>query len=331
VRALRMYKLQAQAFRLESPPNRSRIRRPCTLAAVICSIAVMVQLWAASARAGDASLNPSTCRPQALATSDNDIRLAGDDRARGKPVVVPTVVISRLQTAATFLLSRLPAGTAEGLKCEDLFPHTYRISLAHRRQLFVAEINAGMGISYFYFIAHDPHTGAATRTPPCVGARSSQDFGAKDPLMEKPFVSSADLFQNGHPQIVFQERVHNGTLYNAVIYHYFDIGPELALTRVLARETRLAALEPEGAIYIRELTRLTPNRLRLDTFELPRIDAAQRREMGYAILDSPGPGVPFHVAERHPKNPAIFDCLITCQDEPPADDVFLREGYTFYY
>jgi hypothetical protein len=93
----------------------------------------------------------------------------------------------------------------------------------------------------------------------------------------------------------------------------------------------LLALQPEGAIYVRELTPLTPNRLRLDTFELPNPHSGERTEMGYVILASSGPGVPFHVAQRHAKDPKSFDCLVTCQDEPPADDVFLREGNTFHY
>jgi hypothetical protein len=49
------------------------------------------------------------------------------------------------------------------------------------------------------------------------------------------------------------------------------------------------------------------------------------------ILDSPGAGAPFRVVERHPKDSAQFNCLVTCEDESPGDDAFLRKGYTFYY
>jgi len=54
-------------------------------------------------------------------------------------------------------------------------------------------------------------------------------------------------------------------MYNAVVYHYFDVGPNLELTRVLARETRVVALEPSEGLFVRELTQLTPRRLRMET------------------------------------------------------------------
>jgi hypothetical protein len=312
--------------------SKNRRRSTCLTLILLISLAFQNQsAFAKPSRDNDVSTNPSKCRPQALVTADNDMRLNGDDRPPGKPAAIPTVVITRLQNAANRLISQFPPGTTEGLACNDLSPQTYRISLPDGRHLFIAEIYVGLGIGYFYLIVHDPRTGTATINPPRIAATSSQDFGAGDPLIKKPLVSFTDLFGNHHPQIVLEERVHNGTMYNAVIYHYFDVGPDLALTRVLARETRLMALEPEGAIYIRELTHLSPTRLRMDTFELPGPHSAQRKEMGYAILESSGPGVPFHVAQRFPKDPKSFDCLVTCQVEPPADDVFLREGNTFRY
>jgi hypothetical protein len=150
----------------------------------------------------------------------------------------------------------------------------------------------------------------------------------KDELMKPPFVSSADLFQNHRPLIVFEERVHNGNMYNAVIYHYFAVGPNLSLTRVLARETRLLALNPQDGLFVRELTQLSPSRLRLDTLNVAHDGSSKRTDLGYVLLESSGPDAPFRVVERHAKAPRKFDCLVTCMDEPPSDDVFLREGTT---
>jgi hypothetical protein len=312
-------------------PGGNLIRRAAELAFVFATLTCWQwSVWTAAVHA-DASPDPSTCHPQALVTPDNDMRLEGDNRPPGQAVTIPAPVLERMRISEQSLLGRLPPGTAEGLTCDDLFPHTYRISIADQRQLYVSEISIGFSISFFYLIVSDPLTGSVTRDPPRVGAKDPQSFGAKDPLVKKPFVSLADLFQNHHPQIVFEERVHNGNMYNAVVYHYFDVGPDLGLTRVLARETRLLALNPEGAIFFRELTLLSANRLRLDTFELLSPHSAQRKEMGYVILESPGPGVPFHVVEHHAKDSSHFDCLVTCQDESPGDDAFLRKGYTFYY
>jgi hypothetical protein len=235
----------------------SFIRRAAGILILVAALAGGHSSAGAKPVAVDASLDPSTCHPRALVTSDNDIRLDQDDRPPGQPVKIAAPVIKRLQTAAKSLLAQLPPGTAEGMTCDDLLPHIYRVSLPKHRELFVAEIYVGLGVGYFYLIVHDPTTGAATRNPPRIGAKYPQSFGAGDPLVTKPFVSTADLFHNHQPQIVFEERVHNGTMYNAVVYHYFDIRPDLSLIRVLARETRLMALQPDGAIFIRELTPLS--------------------------------------------------------------------------
>ncbi len=186
-------------------------------------------------------------------------------------------------------------------------------------------------MSYFYLVLYDPATGAVTQNPPRIWAKWRQSFGAKDPLLKRPFISSADLFENHHQQIVFEEYVHNGNMYNGVVYHYFDVGPNLALTRVLARETRLLAFNPHDELIVRGLTQLSATRLRLDTFATWSRKSVPRKPLGYVILESPGPGTPFHVAQRHPEDAKTFDCLVTCMDASPGDDVFLREGNTFYY
>jgi hypothetical protein len=57
--------------------------------------------------------------------------------------------------------------------------------------------------------------------------------------------------------------------------------------------------------------------------------ATTREEVGYVLLQSRGPDTPFRVVERHTRDSEKFDCLVTCMDELPGDDVFLREGNTF--
>jgi hypothetical protein len=62
-------------------------------------------------------------------------------------------------------------------------------------------------------ILFNPATGALTKDPPKVDVKSTQMFGWKDPLLEKPLISLADLRGNHRRQIVVEERVHNGTMY----------------------------------------------------------------------------------------------------------------------
>jgi hypothetical protein len=211
-----------------------------------------------------------------------------------------------------------------------LFPHTYRISAPQHRELYVAEVTSVMGIDYFYLVLYDPPTGTVTQNPPRIWAKWTQGCGAKDPLLKTPYVSFADLFNNHHDQIVFEERVHNGTMYNAVVYRYFDVGTDLALTPILVRETRLLALEGDG-LFVRDLTQLSDTRLRLETSATSLKDLASRKEQGYVILESSDSNTPLHVAESHLDNPHGFDCLVTCDFNSKGDDVSLSGGNAFRY
>jgi hypothetical protein len=300
-----------------------------TLIAFICGF---LFVCAPPAFSVETPFDVSSCQLKALATADNDLRLDRDDRLPGKAVLMPAPVVSQVRAAAKGLLARARPGTVEEVTCKRLFRNTYRISEPEHRQLFVSRIYVAYGSGFFYLILYDPVTGAVTEHPPHIWAPWTDEFGVRDELVKTPFVSSSDLFQNHQPQIVFEERVHNGTMYNAVIYHYFDIGPKLSMTRVFARETRLLALNPYDGIFVRELRRLSPSHLRLDTLKVGDSRASTTpAELGYVLLESPGPGAPFRVMQRHPRDPRKFDCLVTCMDGPPSDDVFLREGNPFYY
>ena len=289
-----------------------------------------VLLLVATRSARGQSIDPDTCHLTALATNDNDIRIRGDLRPPGHPVSVPSPVASKLHALAKKLLEeRNPAFRVE-LTCPELFPEIYRISQPRQRELYVAEIELGFEQGFFSLVLYDPATGSVTQNPPLIWSKWTQSFGAGDPLLKAPFVSSANLFQDGHPQIVVEEYVHNGNMYNGVIYHYFEVGTDLAFTRVLARETRVLATSDDG-MFVRDLTQLSPTRIRLTTCEVPAKDSKQCKPIGYVILESTAPGKPFHAVERHPLDTRDSWGLVTFMDQSPGDDAFLRGGNPFYY
>jgi len=269
------------------------------------------------------SFDPSSCHLSGVTTPDNDIRLYGDDRLPGRPVAIPPEVIDKFRAVARRIYAQAPPKSKEGAHCENVFPGIYRIALAHKRVLFVAKIYVRY-FQYFVLIVYDPVTGAMTPNPVQIRAYWTENFGAKDELMKTPFVSSADLYQNRQPQIVFESRAHNGSMYNAVVYQYFAIAPDLSLKLVLARETRLA--DDSGNLIIRELTPLSPSRLRLDIYRVADAGTPQGAKLGYVILASGGADEPFRVVRRHAPNSGNFVCLVTCMDEAPSDDTFLHEG-----
>jgi hypothetical protein len=134
--------------------------------------------------------------------------------------------------------------------------------------------------------------------------------------------------------VVVEERAHNGNVYNAAVYRYFDIGPDLKLTNVLALETRvLDPFPPSDGKLMRTLTRIDATHQRIDQVY---VDGKKRISGGYAILASEGPGRPFHVAERHgikktvsPAFEISSSTLISLSEE--EDDEFLKQGHGLYY
>jgi hypothetical protein len=194
----------------------------------------------------------------------------------------------------------------------------------------VAEATVPTAVGYFILILHDPATGAVTRDPPWIGSKWPGLFGANDPLVKRPFVSKGDLRRDGGRQVVFEERVHNGNIYNGVVYHHFDIGADLALTRVLALETRVVSLD-DDALFVREIVRIAANRLRVELYEVPFPSGGPRRSLGRAILEAPGPGTPFRVTERHPGPEVHAHQLVTFCETARDDDAFLRDGCNHYY
>jgi len=122
-------------------------------------------------------------------------------------------------------------------------------------------------------------------------------------------------------------------MYNGVVYNYFDVGPDLSLTRVLALEKRVLTIGAQEGLIVRTLERSGPNQLRLKSYMTHEPRPREHKELGYVILETAGPGSPFHVKQRHPKSKDVDSILVTYSgaNEHGSDDAFLRDGYTFHY
>src|SRR3569623_688982 len=130
------------------------------------------------------------------------------------------------------------------------------------------------------------------------------------------------------PLLIVQERVHNGTAYDAAIDRYFEIGKDMALTQGFAVEARAIYDWGRQEYTERKATFLTPNRVRIDvTLQAPGKAAAR----GGVLLERDRAGQPFHVARRMPARGHAADDLVTTSDTAKSDDDFLRVGCDFYY
>jgi len=251
-------------------------------------------------------------------------------------VLVPEPVDRVIKRVARQMAQPLPADDLRWMKCSELFSGTYRIPVSSILDLYVADVSYFLGVEWFRLILYDRHSKTATRDPPQIGAKWSQGFAQQEKAWRKRTVSFADLYGNGGREVVFRERVHNGTMYNGEVWNYFEVGSNLRLIRVLALEKEAGDPFPGNGWYEKALTRVAPGRVRLETFYVT--DKAKRgRSMGYAILLSTGPGHPFHVAERHPNSKQVSPTISNNRDvlisfwATHGDDYFLSHGYVDYY
>jgi hypothetical protein len=271
--------------------------------------------------------------------NDNDIRIQAEDRQPGRAVSMPDAV-ARSIDAATEWVTRPDRDTSSGkdekflaylaaMRCRDIYPRAHVIRLRDGLELYA--VHAGSwATSWLLLIVYDPASGKATPKPAYVNLKWA---GSKDRLLKKPYVATADLRGDGRWQIVVEERAHNGTLYNAAVYRYFDIAPDLALTNVMALEARTVDPLSNGeAMVLRTMTTLDARHLRIDQ---SYATGKKKISGGYAILESTGPGVPYRVAERHGIEKAVSPhftmsdaTLITMSEE---DDEFLKQGHGLYY
>jgi hypothetical protein len=279
----------------------------------------------------------------AISAPDNDFSI--EDDPKGKRVAVPDPVakVIHLLAEAAFEEWKKEGDTFEKwqkefnrpISADGLVGPIFRIMASDERSLFVFRREEPYGLSFYFFIMFDPRTGAVTKDPPSICGKWMDGFVIgpallERPILQKPLASFLDLDRDGKLELVVQEQVHNGTLYNAVVYHYFRVLPDLSLRRALALETRFRIPDPAVEIrIIRTVRAIGKNTLRLNAVLEWENGRVKRRRLGYAILSRPRVDSPFQVVAKRVLGPRYREWLITACDDT-TDNHFLRDGCSNY-
>jgi len=295
--------------------------------------------WA-GVEASPASEKTAQCRPSVrpskltgIVRPDNDF--TADDAPEGDQVGVPTAVAEKIHALVRDLYRKIEADheAACHYGIQDLYGPIFRINAPKNRALYAFKRRYMLGIGFYDFILFDPSTGRVTPKPPSIYAKWMKAHD--DDLIVKPLVSFDDVDLDGKQEVVVEERVHNGTVYNAIVYHYFRVGQDASLNPILAVETNAIDLlkAQEGWLLVREVRKLGPGQLKLETYSQLGDAASQRAKLGEVILTTAKAGQPFKVAERHAIDPRYEGALITVSSDEsnPDENEFLLNGYTFYY
>jgi hypothetical protein len=269
------------------------------------------------------------CKLTASRPPDNDAHLKQGHRSQARPADLPSPVARKILdhvSVAAKKLFTVKEWIESKQSCADIFSPVAELTGPANLRLYVAPRYFPLGNSVDYFVMYDPSTRAVTRSPPLIFTKWWDATRTTDPLKKYPIVRMESARKGQPPLLIVEERTHNGNVYDAAVYRYFEIGKDMSLAQILAVEARAFLLSDEYTV--RNATFLTPNRVRLDVFtHSPRKWGAQ----GTVLLERSHSGEPFHVASRMPVRGTRGDGLVTYCDSKKSDDDFLRVGCDFYY
>jgi len=300
--------------------NRPRLSTQIIAVATVILSVLFVCFTARSALAG----------LTAVVTANNDFTT--DERPIGKTVPVPSPVALKIGGLVDKAYSQFEGKPSERgyFPRKSFFGPIFRITAPNNRELYVFRRTGPMGADFFFFILFDPTTKRITHNPPYIYAKwmEGDDWGAE---LRKPLLSFEDIDGDGQQEYIVQERVHNGTMYNAIVYHYYHVSSDLGLRPILAVETRLLDLftEDQDGVVTRTVQTMGKGQVRLEVSLDCQKPPPQHRKLGSVVLRSSKAGEPFAIVERTVFDPAYASVLITASEEDEAK--FVIEGYSLYY
>jgi len=243
----------------------------------------------------------------AIVREDNDIGVS-DDKS-GNQVALPGIVGNKIHEVALKTYRERIEWIREHAgppfpKLKELYGPIFRVDAPHNRHLYVFKLYDESGLTTCYFLLlHDPHSNKLSKEPPCIYGRWTDvmNEGEEDSiLMKLPYVFFDDLNLDKEPELVIEEQVHNGTVYNAAVYHYFHVGKDLSLTHLLALEARLIDpfSEKESGLIVRKIKKLGPNRIKIVVGTESSTGANKPEAIGEILLESPDAHTPFVIKSK---------------------------------
>jgi hypothetical protein len=249
--------------------------------------------------------------------ADNDV--FPDETVAKAFVAVPDVVRHRI---GSFVARKRVEQTWE---MGDLSWEVFLVRGPLTRDLYVTHVDKSCGGDWYFIFVYDRLENRISATPAMISVKWTHAS------LEKPMISFDDLDEDGEPEVVVEECVHNGTAYDAVVHHYFAVQNDLSLKRILAVETWLHDLRSpneDGVIHRRIVTRNRNEIVVACELESP-IGSKSTAILGEVHLRRSRGAGPFAVLEKCVHRMAYASILVTGSGK--EENAFLMEGYGFYY
>jgi hypothetical protein len=174
---------------------------------------------------------------------------------------------------------------------------------------------------WYYFLLFDPDSRKVTKHCPSVQAKHMESA-----LFCGPLVHFFDVNLDGQTELVIQEIVRNGTMYDAAIYYYYRVTEDVDFVPLLALEARVVDLfSDERGLIVRTLDCLGSNQLQVNVALEDPAGTPHHQELGTILLKAKDSTSPFEVVQKNIRVSRYADCLLTASGI--EDRSFLREGY----
>ena len=195
----------------------------------------------------------------------------------------------------------------EPQKYSGLFGPVFHIRIPkHQCLRLYVYVMKGIGTESdtFCLILYNSLTDEATSKPVCFSGRWMYGNWPWIPI-KKPFVDFNDLNLDGNPEIVFKERIHNGTELNAIVHHFLHVGSDPSLTPIFRLEKRSyhhcfndRFVTAKPGYIIRTIEKQKTNRIlvRVSISEDPLTEG--KMKVGHVVLESINASLPFEVQEK---------------------------------
>ncbi len=271
----------------------------------------------------------------AIHRPDNDMDIGPS--LKGKKVEIPKKIRAVLQTEAKEDFGGLVKFIAQdsegsGVKEDEIWDYyglhplktygpVYLVKAPNGLEVYVLmNLRSGsMGGWSYGLLLYDPKTGKASKSATWISGKWLDGLDKDlrmfegDRCLTKPMISFDDINSDGQKALVVEERVHNGTMVNAGIYHYFFIEKDLSLKEVLELEARLLNLNDESTWFYRRITARKKNELTVKvTLEG---DGKSSTPIGTIVLKSDGNDAPFKMDHKNVTNGEYKDFMFFSEDD----------------
>jgi hypothetical protein len=253
----------------------------------------------------------------AIERIDNDFVTTND--ISGKKAPIPLNVDLRIEKLLEICRNSNSYLESHGSKVT--IPVIFKITYNADVDIYIVKFASFDNIAY-KLIAYNIHTKLASDKAPSILGNFMEDgestFDKQARLLSKPLIHFEDINHDGKKYIVIKEREHNGTVYNAVVEHYYSLDEHMNFDQKLCIETSYA--DPFNT------SRLISRQLRGNDLISYLTKDGKTSVIGDVKLNLNSPR---KVVSKKCYKSEYADLLITGRGI--NEETFLKRGHTFQY